>query len=415
MAEDTKVLDNDAIRRKEVIKKLYIASCLCCCFMVVEIAGGYVANSLAIMSDAAHLFADLAAFVVSIGASHLASLPSTNKHTYGLKRMESLAALFSMVSLALVCVYLAIEASKRIYQFFVTGTMEEVDGKFMTIIATIGVLVNIVLAIVLGGAHPELPGGGHDHAGHDHGGDEHEHGDHDDHGSNDDDHGSGGHDNGHDHKGHDHGDHGHASESTPLALPSDATHSNEVTTPSTTKKEEQRNVALQAAYLHVLGDLLQSFAVLVAGLIIWFVPSPNVRIVDPMATLLFCVVVFYSTMGVIRSSIAIILEEVPSDVSWNSVYEDISSVEGVSNVHDLHIWSISHGVNALSVHCNATDPEQALKTILGKDVCGKHDIAHPTIQVQQNVGLEGGEEGCLQRHNGDNDGGGGGKNCYQNA
>jgi len=412
MAEDQKVVDNDAVRRKQVINKLYIASCLCCCFMVVELIGGYFANSLAIMSDAAHLFADLAAFVVSIGASHLASLPSTKKHTFGLKRMESLAALFSMVSLALVCVYLAIEAVKRIYQFFVLGTMEEVDGKFMTIIATIGVLVNIVLAFVLGGAHPELPGGGHDHGGHDHG-----HGDHDssddDHGGHDDDnnHGSGGgHDDSHDHGGHDHNKGHDHDESTPLTL---SAHSGEVAPPPTgavTKKKEERNVALQAAYLHVLGDLLQSFAVLVAGLIIWFVPSPNVRIVDPIATLLFCVVVFGSTMGVIRSSIAIILEEVPPDVSWDQVYEDISNVKGggVSNVHDLHIWSISHGSTALSVHCNADDPEQALANIL--DVCTKkHGIAHPTVQVQRG----GTDNDCITRHNDEE--GGGGKNCYDKA
>merc|ERR1712161_51232 len=113
-----------------------------------------------------------------------------------------LAALFSMASLALVCVYLAVEALTRIYDFFVLGTMEDVDGKFMSIIAAIGVLVNIALAIVLGGAHPELPGGGHDHAGHDHG-DGHEH---DDHG------GCSGHDHGgHDHKSHDHGAHDHKS------------------------------------------------------------------------------------------------------------------------------------------------------------------------------------------------------------
>merc|ERR1712238_287282 len=202
--------------------------------------------------------------------------------------------------------YLAVEALKRIYDFFVLGTMEDVDGKFMSIIAAIGVLVNIALAIVLGGANPELPGGGHDHAGHDHG-DGHEHGDHDhdDHGHGDE-HGGHGTDDGHDHKGHDHGghdhkshDHGaakehaseqqHAGEATPLTVASGGGAAT-----ATKKKEEKRNVALQAAYLHVLGDLLQSFAVLVAGLIIWFFPSPNVRVIDPIATLLFCIVVFYS-------------------------------------------------------------------------------------------------------------------------
>merc|ERR1712238_653453 len=273
----------------------------------------------------------------------------------------------------------------------------------MSIIAAIGVLVNIALAIVLGGAHPELPGGGHDHAGHDHG-DGHEHGDHDhdDHGHGDE-HGGHGTDGGHDHKSHDHGaakehasEQQHAGEATPLTVSSGGS-----AAPDKKKKEEKRNVALQAAYLHVLGDLLQSFAVLVAGLIIWFFPSPNVRVIDPIATLLFCVVVFYSTLGVIRSSIAIILEEVPPDTNWQTVYEDLSKVDGVSQVHDLHIWSISHGVSALSVRCQATNPEQALKTILGKEICGKHNIAHPTIQIQQST-----ESDCLHSHTED------GKNCY---
>mmetsp|Transcript_34864 Transcript_34864/g.39799 ORF Transcript_34864/g.39799 Transcript_34864/m.39799 type:complete len:175 (-) Transcript_34864:216-740(-) len=122
---------------------------------------------------------------------------------------------------------------------------------------------------------------------------------------------------------------------------------------------------------------------------------------DRNTFVLFGIVVFDSTMGVIRSSIAIILEEVPPDTDWNTVYEDISKVEGVSQVHDLHIWSISHGVSALSVHCQATDPEQALETILGKAVCGKHNIAHPTIQIQQSSS----DPDCLQSHNDD-------KNCY---
>lgn len=374
--------DNDAVRRQDVLRRLYTASVLCALFMIIELVGGYYANSLAIMSDAAHLFADLAAFVVSIGASHLASLPGTRKYTYGLKRMESLAALFSMVSLALICVYLAIEAITRI-KHFVDGTLEEVDGRFMSLIAAIGVMFNVALAFVLGGAHPELPGGGHDH--------DHEHGDHFGAGHNV--HGQHDHDHDHGHDDYDHGSHDHATashecESTPLIV-NESLHSDEVA-PSTAaaaaaKKKEERNVNLQAAYLHVLGDLLQSFAVLIAGLIIWLVPSPKVRIVDPIATLLFCFLVFYSTIGVIRSSVAVILEEVPPDVSWDQVYEDISNVDGVTNVHDLHIWSISHGVPALSVHCRALDPEKALTEILDS-VCTKHNIAHPTVQVQRDTG-----------------------------
>jgi len=382
-------MTNKDNEQAQVVRRLYAASILCLIFMCIELAGGYVANSLAIMSDAAHLFSDLAAFLVSICAAHLASLPSTSKHTFGLKRVESLAALFSMGSLALVCVYLAIQALVRLQQF-ANGTMEEVDGKFMSIIATIGVLVNLALAWVLGGAHPELPGGGHGHA-HDHGSDDHGHGDAgDDHGDHEhEDHKN--HDHGsHDHGSHDHGAHDHAShedESTPLAG-------------AVAAKKEPRNVNLNAAYLHVLGDLLQSFAVLVAGIIIWLVPDPRIRVLDPIATLVFCVLVFYATVGVMRACVAVILEEVPPDVSWEVVYEDLSAVDGVSHVHDLHIWSISQGVPALSVHCRATDPERALADIT-RVLRKKHKIVHATAQVERGTG-----DGCLTEHD---------KRCYMAA
>lgn len=74
-----------------------------------------MAGSLAVLSDAAHLAADLSAFVVAISGSHIASLPASDSHTFGLKRTESLAALFSMVSLAILSVGLACEAIRRMY------------------------------------------------------------------------------------------------------------------------------------------------------------------------------------------------------------------------------------------------------------------------------------------------------------
>lgn len=91
-------------KRQQVLKKLKTASILCLVFLLVEVVGGILAGSLAVLSDAAHLAADLSAFVVAIVGSHIASLPASDAHTFGLKRTESLAALFSMASL-LVRVY----------------------------------------------------------------------------------------------------------------------------------------------------------------------------------------------------------------------------------------------------------------------------------------------------------------------
>jgi solute carrier family 30 (zinc transporter), member 2 len=417
----------DAVQRADVLRRLYTATCLCSAFLVVEVIGGYLSGSLAVLSDAAHLFADLASFAIAIIAAHFAALPTTDQHTFGLKRSESLAALFSMLSLAFVSLGLAFEAVRRLYM-----TEAEVDGKIMSGVAAIGVFVNVALALVLGVEHHvHLPGADHGHS-HDHGCDGHDlemdHGHQDDHNhsSSAHDHHNGEHGHGQDctghdhhdshrHDGHDHG-HGHdhhkenntqttgrdpdcdhnnsgdhdghshvhaVAETTKLLSNSqhcnghyNALHADEVI-----PEKVPRNINLQAAYLHVMGDLAQSAAVLIAGLVIWC--RPEWRIIDPICTLFFCAIVFYSTLGVLRSSISVLLEEVPPNIKWGDMYKAIQGVEGVENVHDLHIWSISHGNPTLSVHCSTMgDPQKVLEEVYS--AVKKQGIRHATIQVQAN-------------------------------
>jgi zinc transporter 2 len=391
--------DADKVQRQNVIRRLKIASLLCCTFFLVEVAGGLLSGSLAILSDAAHLFSDLAAFIVAIAASHLASLPPSQDFTYGYKRSEALAALFSMVSLAIVSMFLLVEGVRRLYPVarpWITGEEPdvddlEVDGRLMSLVAFIGVVVNCVLALVLGEHHVHLPGGDHGHS--------HEHNHH-----------------GHmesascehegllapttpGHSSRNEGGYGAMPGSSPTQEHMEMLHADEVHHDNHSHSQghgghehhgggghtRERNVNLHAAYMHVLADLAQSVAVLIAGLVIWV--NPSWKAIDPILTILFCIAIFYSTIGVIRSSISVLLEEVPPHVDWDDVFEDISSVPGVSNVHDLHIWSISHGFVALSVHASADNPDVALKKI--HDVSLKHGIGHTTIQLQST-----GRSGC---------------------
>lgn len=336
-------MTDETAERQQVLKRLYIATILCSCFLIVEVVGGILSNSLAILSDAAHLFSDIASFAVAIAASYLASLPATVNHTYGMKRTESLAALFSMVTLAFVSVGLSFEAVQRLI-----NPPENIDGQMMSIVAGIGVAVNVALAFVLGEHHVHLPGGGdHDHD-HDH--EDHDHHDHDHH-----DH--------HDHEDHDHHDH----------------HSNEhslLVDKGNEEKERQRNVNLHAAYLHVMGDLAQSVAVFLGGIVIYW--KPEYHIVDPLLTLGFSALVLCSTVGVLRTSVAVLLEETPANIDWRKVYDSISALPNINDVHDLHIWNISHGKIALSVHCTSSD-KHAISVI--HKTCKTFGIEHTTIQV----------------------------------
>lgn len=398
-----------------VLRRLKCASYLCAFFLTVEVVGGLLSHSLAVLSDAAHLFADLTSFIVAVFAANLARLPPTVTSTYGFKRTEALAALFSMSCLAVVSFFLGLDAILRIVRLSnasrdENGNFEDtsilVDGKLMSFIASIGVLVNVSLAFILGENHVHLPGGDHSHS-HDHESDdhrEHEHHhhvheptsklDHHDHSHNShhnhdhdhvtdeeanvhsdssDDHSSHSSDD-HNHRHHpphehehEHHDHHHDERTSLLS------HGND-------KKVEnqQRNINLHAAYLHVLTDLVQSILVLIAGIIIW--KKPSLQVVDPICTLVFCAIVAKSTKGVIISSISVLMNQVPAEVKWEDVHDAISAVEGVSNVHMLHIWAISHGSNSLSVHADADDVEEALQAL--HEICRKFNISHSTIQLQ---------------------------------
>lgn len=394
----------ETIQRRQVLRRLYTATILCTCFIIVEVVGGLWAHSLAILSDAAHLFADLASFAVAIAASYLASMPATRQHTFGLKRSESLAALFSMVSLAFVSIGLGYEAVNRL----VYPPEELVQGKIMSGVASIGVLVNIALAAVLGENHVHLPGMDHSH-GHDHGQcnahgptvpssfsqkdsngyeivsyQKHAEDACDDHANMEE-----GHSHTHDHQATKSApasaptknvtSHGHSHASNQHDHACEALHDDEVPVEDEDDhhQHDQRNINLRAAYMHVMADLAQSVAVLIAGLVIWV--RPDYHVIDPILTLLFACLVLYSTLGVLRLSIAVLLEATPPNLSWRKVYEAICKVPNVHDVHDLHIWSISHGQPTLSVHCRSSDP-MALRKV--RDACLKFGISHATIQVQ---------------------------------
>jgi solute carrier family 30 (zinc transporter), member 2 len=402
--------------KSTTLRKFRAATMLCTIFLVVEIIGGYISGSLAIYSDAAHLVSDLASIGVAMGAAYLADLPQTQYYTYGLKRVESLAALLSMVSLAAISLYLFAAALVRLL-----WQPEPVNGQVMSLVAGIGVLVNCALAAVLGEHHVHMPGDDH---GHDHGHDHH-HGagspcaghahqeDKKQHPKKTSGCSGGGHDHSHDHHDHSHGHH-HDNDDCEKAhdhrAPNDDVPANETTSllPTTQNGSSINNntndapcapssweitdyipflpdnINLRATYLHVLGDLCQSVAVFIAGLLLWAFPEQTW--IDAVATLLFCAIVFFSTIATVKSSLAVLLQQVPGGIQYQDLLQRLNDVPNIYNVHDLHIWSIAHGIPSLSVHCHTTDetPQQTLTDIY--HICCDAGIYHVTAQVQTALG-----------------------------
>ncbi|CAI0394188.1 unnamed protein product [Linum tenue] len=317
------------------MRKLLMAVGFCVIFMAVEVAGGIKANSLAILTDAAHLLSDVAAFAISLFSLWAASWEATPRQSYGFFRIEILGALVSMQIIWLLTGIIVYEAIVRLV--YNTG---EVDGFLMFLVAAFGLVVNIIMAFLLG----------HDH-GHGHG-------------------------HGHDH-GHGHG-HGHGHESAKQQPLLDKRVKGEEK-----KKQKKKNINVEGAYLHVLGDSIQSIGVMIGGAVIWY--KPEWKIVDLICTLVFSVIVMATTIKMLRSVLEVLMESTPREVDATKLEKGILEMEEVVAIHELHIWAITVGKILLACHVKIR-PEANADTVLDNVINyikREYNISHVTIQIER--------------------------------
>nr|XP_047929061.1 zinc transporter 2 [Anser cygnoides] len=249
-------------------RKLYVAAGICLVFMVGEAVGGYLAHSLAILTDAAHLLTDFASVMISLFALWVSSRPATKTMNFGWHRAEILGALLSVLSIWVVTGVLVYLAAQRLL-----SADYDIEGGVMLITSACAVAVNIVMGVAL-------------------------------------------HQTGH---GHSHGAPG-----------------------------EQPNASVRAAFVHVVGDLLQSVGVLVASYVIFF--KPEYKYVDPICTFLFSALVLGTTLTILRDVLLVLMEGTPRGMDFNAVRETLLAVGGVEAVHSLHIWALTAAQPLLSVH-----------------------------------------------------------------
>jgi solute carrier family 30 (zinc transporter), member 2 len=138
--------------------KLLLVTGLCFIFMILEVIGGYVSGSIAIITDAAHMLSDVAGFMISYFAIYMGSRPGNHKMSFGYHRAEILGALASVLLIWGLIIWLFVEAIHRIID------PEEIDGEYMLITACVGLVFNFIAIFTLHSC-----GGGHGHCHHDHG------------------------------------------------------------------------------------------------------------------------------------------------------------------------------------------------------------------------------------------------------
>lgn len=352
--------EQDVAENHKARRTLIIASILCLSFMVAEVIGGYIAGSLAVITDAAHLLTDFASFLISLFSLFMATRPATRRMSFGWHRAEVLGAFISVLFIWIVTgvlVYIAIER--------IVNKSYEIRAGPMLITAAVGVFVNVVMGILL---HQ----GGHHH-GHSHGGVVG--------------------------KGPAFSDRSRINEmrKNPSASSniknyqqcnddsssldsliddtvslengllvgrshssSNNAHANNTDDDIITirddgiiKKRHQQNINVRAAFIHVLGDFFQSVGVLIAAYIIYY--HPELQIVDPVCTFIFSFLVLITTIAIMRDALNVLMEGSPRSIDFLEVADTLSTIKGVIRVHNLRIWSLTLDKIALSVHLAISD------------------------------------------------------------
>ncbi|XP_024297568.1 zinc transporter 8 isoform X3 [Oncorhynchus tshawytscha] len=362
-------------------KRLYVVSAVCLVFMIGEILGGYFAGSLAVMTDAAHLLVDFASFIISLVSLWLSSRPATRTLSYGWHRAEILGALLSVVTIWLVTgvlVYLAVQRLIR--------DNYEIEGTIMLITSGCAVLANIIMKIQCCSNASSMAftlhqsGHGHSHGGLSSG---HSHS----HGNNNK--GNHGHSHAvsdrHRHSSKSNHSHGNGNQENHSHGNSDLEQHGgvDIQQYELSESRPQANASVRAAFVHVVGDLLQSISVLVSAIIIFF--KPEYKIADPICTFLFSIFVLGTTITILRDILMVLMEGTPAGVKHGEVRDRLLAVKGVKSIHSLHIWALTMNQTVLSAHVaidDLVDAQPVLREIT-QTCFSNYNFHSVTIQLEQ--------------------------------
>ncbi|QYG94345.1 cation transporter (plasmid) [Iamia sp. SCSIO 61187] len=280
---------------------LLAAFALLATFMVVEVAAGLITNSLALLSDAGHMLTDVIGIGMALAAIQLAQRSTRSHQTFGLYRLEILAALANAVLLFGVAIYVLFEAVRRFSE------PPEVLGTPMLIVAVLGLCANL-------GAFALLRSG------------------------------------------------------------------------------SKESLNLEGAYLEVLSDTIGSVGVIIAAIVLQLT---GWGWVDPVVGVGIGLFILPRTWRLGAKAVRILVQAAPPDLDLDAMRSSLAAIPGVTDVHDLHVWTLTSDMEVASAHLmvsTGVDTHTVLdraRSLLADD----HAIAHATLQVEPDD-----HEGCADVH-----------------
>lgn len=270
--------------------RLAVVFVLVATFFVVELVYGILASSLALLSDAGHMAADVVTLGAALAATKIASRPDTSgRRTFGSYRAEVFASGFAVLVMLGVSVYVVVEALARV------GTSVEVQTGPMIVVGTLGLVVNVVALLMLRAGAGE-------------------------------------------------------------------------------------SLVVRGAYLEVVADTAGSVGVVAAGVL---VATTGETWWDTAVALAIGVFVAVRAVMLGRQVLAVLGQHVPEGLDVDAVVADLLAVDGVDDVHDLHVWVLTSGMNVATAHLVAggsdVDAVLASSRAVLRD---RHDVEHATLQVE---------------------------------
>ncbi|MEM2924600.1 MAG: cation diffusion facilitator family transporter [Methanocellales archaeon] len=259
---------------------------------LAEFIGGILSNSLALLSDAGHMFTDTLALAITLLALKVAQKPATPTKTYGYLRMEILAAMTNGAALIFISLYIFYEAYHRFLNPLV------VNSSLMLSIAIVGLLANLLGIFLL-------------------------------------------------------------------------------------REASHENLNIRSAFLHIASDALSSIGVIFAGAVILYT---GWLIIDPVVSVFIGILILISALRLVSESTNILLEGVPKHIDINLLVQEVKRSPGVRDFHDVHIWTITSGVYALSGHVLIEDQMiskgSEILNAINELLHRKFRIAHTTLQLE---------------------------------
>lgn len=367
------------ITGKEV--SFWVIGILTMSYVVVELGIALAQHSLTLLSDGFHNLSDVIALLIAFWASQASRRGISDKMSYGWARTEILGALTNGVFLLSLCLYTSLEAIPKI----ISPGYEDSSGLYFVSVAAAGFFINTIGTVVFaitGQAH------GHSHGshGHSHGDHGHSHGDH-------------AHEHVEDSDHDDHEEHSHKDSAAESLVSSHHGHSHGQ------KPKKKMDMNVRAVFLHYLGDMVSSLFVLIAGILMMLFPAedhPWVAYIDPVTSLIICVLILATTLPLVRSCLGILLQGVPKHINLKELKKSIHKIEGVLQTHDFHAWQLTDGMVITSLHvvCQEGCDFAALSNKI-KKVLHKHGIHSTAIQpefvaVRQEMNIDSCQQNCVE-------------------